>query len=56
MRLLTAIGDAADDGAGLSGVLSEFEWIVLHGAIELPDRECLLPGRRGYPRAWTGSS
>ncbi|WP_406187269.1 hypothetical protein [Streptomyces sp. NBC_01006] len=55
MRLLTAIGDAAGDGAGLSGVLWEFERIVLHGVAGLSDRECLLPGH-GYPRAWTGPS
>ncbi|WP_330334845.1 hypothetical protein OHS33_37275 [Streptomyces sp. NBC_00536] len=49
MRLLKAIDEAADDGSGRGGELSEFEWIVLYGVAELPGQEYPPPGHE-YPR------
>ncbi|MFE5864190.1 hypothetical protein ACFQ77_27120 [Streptomyces virginiae] len=49
LRLLKAIDEAADDGSGLSGELSEFERIVLFGVAELPGRHYPPPGH-DYPR------
>ncbi|MEV6682159.1 hypothetical protein AB0N09_35660 [Streptomyces erythrochromogenes] len=49
MRLLKAIDEAADDGFGLPGKLSEFERIVLYGVAELPGRQYPPPGHN-YPR------
>ncbi|MFD9412653.1 hypothetical protein ACFWBN_37395 [Streptomyces sp. NPDC059989] len=49
MRLLKAIDEAADDGLGQGGELSEVERIVLYGVAELPGREYPPPGH-GYPR------
>ncbi len=56
MRLLKAIDEAADDGLGQGGELSEFERIVLYGVAELPGRE-YPPAGHGYPaREHPGSS
>lgn len=49
MRLLKAVDEAADDGSGLPGELSEFERIVLFGVAELPGRPYPPPGH-DYPR------
>lgn len=48
MRLLEAIDEAADDGLGQGGELTEFERIVLYGVAVLPGREYPPPGH-GYP-------
>ncbi|MFD3556967.1 hypothetical protein ACFWWA_33410 [Streptomyces goshikiensis] len=49
LRLLRAIDQAADDGSGGSGELSEFEQIVFHGVAGLSGREYPPPGH-SYPR------
>lgn len=49
LRLLKAIDEAAADGSGEPGELSEFERIVLYGVADLPGREYPPPGH-GYPR------